>query len=117
MDGLALIMKQLEMMNGRLDKIDEAGSERGRRIWEKLNEQDKTLALLDHRFTGLETAVNGQAITLAEYQKMKQKAEGAGWLGKKLWLAGGVVIAFASYIYSGWTTIATTLKWLIGRVP
>lgn len=117
MDGLALIMKQLEMMNGRLDKIDEAGSERGRRIWEKLNEQDKTLALLDHRFTGLETAVNGQAITLAEYQKMKQKAEGAGWLGKKLWLAGGVVIAAASYLYSGWTTIATTLKWLIGKVP
>lgn len=117
MDGLALIMKQLEMMNGRLDKIDEAGSERGRRIWEKLNEQDKTLALLDHRFTGLETAVNGQAITLAEYQRMKQKAEGAGWLGKKLWLAGGVVLALASYVYSGWTTFATALKWLVGRVP
>ncbi len=29
MDGFGLIMKQLEFLNGRLDKIDEAGSERG----------------------------------------------------------------------------------------
>lgn len=117
MNGLELIMKQLEMMNGRLEKIDEAGSERGRRIWEKLNEQDRTLALLDHRFTDLESAVNGQAETLADYQRMRQKAEGAGWLGRKLWWIGGGVLTIAGGLYSSWTTIASALKWMIGKVP
>jgi hypothetical protein len=117
MDGLALIIKQLDTMNGRLDRIEEAGSERGRRIWEKLSDQDKTLAILEHRFTGLETAVNGQALTLAEYQRMKQKAEGAGWLGRKLWGLGGVLLSVAGGIYYWWSAIAGALKWLVGKVP
>ncbi|MGQ2968896.1 MAG: hypothetical protein ACT6RF_09125 [Allorhizobium sp.] len=117
MDGTQLIMEQLRMMNSRLEKIDEAGSKRGRDLWVKLNEQDKALAVLDHRMSGLEGAVNGQAVTLAEYQKMKQKAEGAGWLGRKLWISGSVILTVAGSIYTGWTTIASALKWLIGKVP
>lgn len=117
MEGLQIILKQLDIMHGRLDKIDEAGSERGRRIWEKLNQQDLALALLDQRFNRLEESVNGQALTLAEYQKLKIKAEGAGWLGRRLWVAGGIVLTMAGGIYSSWTAIATAIKWLIGRAP
>lgn len=116
MDGLHLIITQLDAMNRRLDKIDEAGSERGRRVWEKLNQQDLTLAVLDQKFMRLEESVNGQALTLAEYQTLKIKAEGAGWLGRKLWLVGGFILTIAGGIYTSWNAIFSVLKWLVGKV-
>ncbi|TRL39816.1 hypothetical protein [Rhizobium straminoryzae] len=117
MDGTQIILRQLEMMNRRLDTIDEAGSERGRRIWEKLNAQDTQIALLAHRFASLEESVSGQALTLSQYQDLRKKAEGAGWLGQKLLLLGSFVLGAAGWIYGSWSTIAGAIKWAIGKVP
>ena len=117
MDGLQIIMKQLEMMNGRLDTIAADGSKRGHDLWEKLNEQGRDLAVLTHRFVSLEESVNGQAVTLSEYQDLKKKAEGAGWLGQKLLRFGWVILAAAGWVYASWTSIVSMLKWLIGKVP
>ncbi|MHA7968970.1 hypothetical protein [Rhizobium sp. CAU 1783] len=115
MDGTAIILEQLRNVHERLEKIDQAGSERGRRLWEKLNEQDRELVLLGHRFSKLEESVNGQASTLEQYQDLKKRAEGAGWLGQKLIWIGAFVLSAAGWIYSSWNTIASALKWLAGK--
>ena len=117
MDGTQLIMKQLEMMNGRLDTIAADGSKRGHDLWEKLNQQGRDLAVLTHRFSLLEESVNGQAVTLSEYQDLKKRAEGAGWLGQKLLRFGWVVLGIAGWVYASWASVVALLKWLIGRLP
>ncbi|RKE84607.1 hypothetical protein [Rhizobium sp. AG855] len=116
MDGLGLIMKQLEMMSDRLDTIASEGSRRGRDLHDKLNQQGRDLAVLTHRLGSLEDSVNGQAVTLNEYQDFKKKAEGAGWLGQKLLRFGWVILAVAGWVYGSWTNIVSMLKWLVGRV-
>jgi hypothetical protein len=115
MDATNLILEQLRGIKTDLADIRRDGSERGRDIWKKLNDQDRELALLGHRFGKLEESVTGQASTLQKYQDLHKQAQGAGWLGQRLLRFGIVILGFAGWIYASWATIVGALKWIIGR--
>lgn len=115
MDAGSLILEQLRDLKQDIQQIRDDGSKRGRDIWEKLNGQDVTLALLGDRLGRVEQKISGQELTLQEYQDLKKKAEGAGWLGRRLLWLGSFVLGAAGWIYASWSTITAALKWLLGR--
>ncbi|BCH62987.1 hypothetical protein RvVAT039_02030 [Agrobacterium vitis] len=115
MDTSALILRELAQINRRIDDVSKEGSERGRRTWEKLNEQDVALALINVRVGAVEVSITGHTMTLQQYQELKAKAAGAGWLGQKLLWVGGGVLAAAGWLYSVSETIIGALKWFVGK--
>lgn len=115
MDGNSIILQTLRSIRDDIELIRKDGSERGRAVWEKLNDQEKVIALIDHRLLKIEEAVAGQTLTLGQYQAMKLKAEGAGWLGKKLMWVGSIVLGAAGWIYASWDRIYQLLKMLLIR--
>lgn len=115
MDAASLILEQIRDLKKDLQEIRSDGSKRGRDIWDKLNGQDVTLALLGDRLGRVEDKISGQELTLQEYQDLKKKAEGAGWLGRRLLWFGSVVLGAAGWIYGSWSTITAAMKWLLGR--
>lgn len=115
MDAASLILEQIRDLKGDLQEIRKEGSKRGQDIWRKLSDQDTQLALLGDRLGRVEGKLSGQELTLQEYQDLKKKAEGAGWLGRRLLWLGSFVLGAAGWIYASWSTITAALKWLIGR--
>lgn len=67
----------------------------------KLNTISGTMETLSSRVAALEPGVK-------DYVTMRTKAEGAGFLGKALWLTGGFLIVAAAWLVSN-------LNWMIGR--
>lgn len=106
------IAAQLDRIEHNLRLVQEEGAERGRRIWEEINNQGQTLAVIKHRVDVVEKSVAGQAPTIAEVTAMRHRAEGAGWLGRNLWKLAVTSIGFAGWVYSARETIA---HWLTGR--
>lgn len=68
---------------------------------QKLNTIGSSLDALSGRVAALEPGVK-------DYVTMRTKAEGAGFLGKALWLTGGFLIVAAAWLVSN-------LNWMIGR--
>ncbi len=119
MDQNALILahldaanRQMERINSRLDEISKEGSERGRRIWEKVSAQGEQLVAISHRLGTVEESVAGAKPTLNQVINLRAKAEGAGWLGRKLLLIGTALLGAAGWLYSVRDTI---LHWFTAK--
>lgn len=67
----------------------------------QLNTIGGTIDALSGRVADLEPGVK-------DYLTMRTKAEGAGWLGRSLWLIGAFLIGAAAWLVSN-------LNWMIGR--
>lgn len=100
MDANQLILGQLQAMNARLDAIQAEGSERGRRIWEKVSAQGEQLVSISHRLGTVEESVTAAKPTLNQVINMRAKAEGAGWLGRWLFWIGSALLSAAAWAYA-----------------
>lgn len=67
--------------------------------------RDEMLIRIEHRLEKVETFITGASPTLAEFNALKLKAQGAGILGGWLWAIAGVSIG-----------VAATLSGVIGRI-
>ncbi len=108
----ALILGQLQAMNARLDQMQAEGSERGRRIWEKVSAQGEELVSISHRLGVVEDSVAGAKPTLNQVIDLQAKARGAGLLGRWLLRIGTGVLAAAGWLYSARDAI---WHWFAGK--
>lgn len=115
MDAGALIISQLQSLDARLERIEADGQERGRRLWEEVNAMRGVLIGQEHRMANIEKSVAGAQPTIDDVKAMKQKAAGAGWLGRMLWRIGGWVLAGAVGIYASWENLMAVMKAITGR--
>lgn len=118
--ALALINSALEGVRDDIRDLRVDGSERGRRIYEKFDQQGEALAeqkreleSLQARMTDFEDAMRAAAPALKELSETKLRAEGAGWLGRLLWKLGMALISGAAGIYFYWEKIVATIRWLV----
>ena len=102
------------MLTSRLDTIDRSISEEKRdsaesrrRVYNKLEEQDRKIEAVLTRLTELERVTSSMSPTVAEYIEYKSQVKGAGKLGRFLWFLGG-------YILTGAATAASTWVWAKG---
>jgi len=98
MDAETLML--LKSIQSRLDEVHREGGERGRRMWGEINEQKVTLVSINHRLGMVESAVAGAKPTLEDYKLQRDRVAAAGWLGKKLWWFGTLVIGAVGGIYA-----------------
>ncbi|MBL4787369.1 MAG: hypothetical protein JKY49_18340 [Cohaesibacteraceae bacterium] len=99
------IEQQLGQVQGHLGQLTDlikdqaAQSTRSRRqLYDKIDGMDKTITGLGHRLQTLEQSFVGMQPTLQEFVTFKERARGAGMLGRVLWVSGGVVLASVSWV-------------------
>lgn len=97
------------MLTSRLDTIDRSISEEKRdsaesrrRVYAKLEEQDKKVEAILRRLSDLEQVTSSMSPTVAEYIEYKSQVKGAGKLGKFLWTLGGYILTIAATAASSW---------------
>ncbi|ATN34724.1 hypothetical protein ACO34A_13030 [Rhizobium sp. ACO-34A] len=115
MDANALIIDRLQALDARLAEIERAGAERGRRLWEEVNSLRDMMIRQEHRLDVIESGFASAKPTIDDVKAMKEKAAGAGMLGRALWVFGGWLMAAAVWIYASWEYIVTVVKAIAGR--
>lgn len=100
------------LLTSRLDSIDRSISEEKRdsaesrrRVYEKLEHQDRKIEKILNRLEALEDVTSSMSPTIAEFVTMKTQVVGAGRLGSMLWKAGGYIMTAAVSFASAWAWI------------
>ena len=115
MDANALIIDRLQALDARLAKIESDGAERGRRLWEEVNSLRDMMIRQGHRLDVIENSFASAKPTIDDVKAMKEKAAGAGMLGRALWIFGGWLMAAAVWIYASWESVVAVIKAIGGR--
>lgn len=92
--------KILGKLEGIENEMQDAKAAR-KLLYERLETTDGKVDRLSWRMDALETALNKQAPTIAEFLTYKEQVRGAGRLGKFLWFIGGLLLS-AAVTVSGW---------------
>ena len=80
-EGMRIIAKDLD--SAAISRIAQ---------YEKTEQLILSMALLDSRVKSIEQSVAAAAPTLVEFTAMKHKVQGAGILGRWIWLGAGALI-------------------------
>lgn len=75
--------------------MDEAKVSR-KETYNKIDTINSNVGLIDHRLQTLEEKFNEASPTLKEFIAMKHQVQGAGALGKVLWIIGGALVGGAA---------------------
>lgn len=110
--GVGYIMGKLEGIEGMLARqledaaVDRRDAEDHRSaVYKKLEEQERALAQVDARVQRLESAMLVMGPSISEFNEWRSRARAAGWLGRALWVVGGIVLAAAAWLTAhikGW---------------
>lgn len=90
------------------DKRD--ATESRRRVYDKLEDQSRAMYELTARVATVESSVASMAPSVAEFNSMRTKAAGAGKLGRFLWVTGGIVLSWALWIVTSFSSITAWFK-------
>lgn len=98
-----------EQMKQLIEDSKEARHAR-KNVYIAQEKRDEMLIRIDHRLEKVEAFVLGASPTLAEFNSLKLKAQGAGVMGRVVWIGAGALIAILAGL-SGWIgKIFDTLK-------
>jgi|GEM_PF-3270263 Protein of unknown function (DUF1515). len=112
-NDMSELRREVASVRSEISSVREDGSERGRRQWEQMNRHQELLTKLDGRMEKVENDVATAKPTLTEYSNLKLRAEGAGWLGRKLWILATVTISGAAWVYASWDKVVYWTKALM----
>lgn len=93
-----------------LTRQDEEASRGRSRIYEGIEQIRLTLVTVNHRLDGLEATDRSISPTITEIRQLRERAVGAGTLGRWLWALGATLIGVAGWLAAAWT-------WMTGRPP
>ena len=92
--GLAKVETQLQFIS---KQIEHAESSR-RETYQLIHNVDKKVDGIDYRLGSLETAFADAKPKIAEFMTYTNRVEGAGMLGRALWVFGGVILGAAAWL-------------------
>ncbi|MGV0817106.1 hypothetical protein V6767_13135 [Martelella sp. FLE1502] len=90
--------KSVDRVERRLEASEASASESRRGMHQRQEQHERELLKINHRLENVEKAVSEAAPTLEDYALKKAQVEGAGRLGKLLWVAGGFLLALAVWL-------------------
>lgn len=82
-----------------IEKAIERSDVSRKQLYEKIDGVDTKVTQMEVTLKHVTKELNEMKPTVAEYMAVKHKVAGAGWLGRALWAAGGVVLAAALWVY------------------
>jgi hypothetical protein len=94
---LAVMQEQLRVL---IDDMKEARHARKNNYLAQ-EKRDELLLRIEHRLEKVESFMLGASPTLAEFNALKLKAQGAGAMGRFLWALAGLTIGAVASM-SGW---------------
>lgn len=110
--GVGYITGKLEGIEGMLARqmqdaaVDRRDAKDHRSaVYKKLEEQERSLAQVDARVQRLESTMRIMEPSISEFNEWRSRARAAGWLGRALWVVGGIVLAAAAWLTAhikGW---------------
>lgn len=80
-----------EQMKTLIEDSKEARHAR-KNMYQSQEKRDETLIRIEHRLEKVEAFILGASPTLAEFNSLKLKAQGAGALGRVVWIGAGMLI-------------------------
>lgn len=89
--------------------IAEKASAGRQQIFAAIDAVKDQISHMDKRIYVVETKVTSIVPVTQDFQNLRLKAEGAGWMGKSLWAIGGWLIGAVAALYAGW-------QFLVSRV-
>ncbi|WP_180901931.1 hypothetical protein [Martelella soudanensis] len=92
------VAKGVDRLDHRLEDSEVRASESRRGMHQRQETHERELLRINHRLENVEKAVNDAAPTLEDYALKKAQVEGAGRLGRMLWVAGGFLLAIAVWL-------------------
>jgi len=91
LDAIEQKLSDAEKSRGKMyDKIEATNG--------KIDDTNSKVDKLTWRLDALEATMNKQAPTIAEFLTYKEQVRGAGKLGRILWIVGGILLGWASYV-------------------
>lgn len=97
------------LLTSRLDSIDRSirdekreSAESRRRVYQKLEDQERKFEMVIARLTELERVTSTMAPTIKELVALRMQVDAAGKLGNFLWGAGRHIIAAAVGLVAAW---------------
>lgn len=105
-----LVLQRLDQFASQLESDKVTSDESRRRLHEKIDALEKTIWGLDHRLELMEKAVTSTNPVFTEYMAYKQRAIGAGMVGRWLWWLGGILISAAASAAAMYTWLTSHLK-------
>lgn len=114
---ISLILSKFDEIHRQINEVRRDGAERGRHLHEKIEATNANLSSvkaevvsLTGKVDGMDGSITAMTPTVREFNSMKDKADGAGKLGRALWWLGGVLIGAAFWLSSSWANFATWFR-------
>lgn len=82
-----------------IEKAIERSDVSRKQLYDKIDGMDTKVTELSMTVNQVTKELNELKPTVAEYAAVKNKVAGAGWLGKVLWAAGGVLLTAALWLW------------------
>lgn len=103
--SVAVIQEQLKTITE--DMREARGARKAQ--YEQNERQNATLVKIDHRLEKVEQWMTSSDPTIQDVRRMKLQAEGAGKLGRILWVLAGASIGAAATLAAYWN------RWISGN--
>jgi hypothetical protein len=111
------IQRTLGQLEGTLESLvasfGEMSAESARargKMYDAIAVVKETVTKMDGRLSELEKQVSLITPETKEFTRWRMQAQGAGKLGKALWITGGAILSMAAGAVAAW-------QWLIGKTP
>lgn len=91
--GLARVEEILKAVQNGMERAEGSRKE----LHSSVNGIERNLVSVDHRLTLLEKQFSDVTPTINEFVVIKNRVQGAGSLGKYLWLFGGVLLSVSAW--------------------
>lgn len=85
-----------------------------RRVYEKIEELRSSHTELRSKVDGMAARLEDMEPHVKEFADMQQKVRAGGWIGRRLWILGGFLLAGAAWIV---TTFREQIAVLLHRGP
>ena len=82
-----------------IEKAIERSDASRKQLYDKIDGVDTKVTQMEMSIQHVTKELNEMKPTVAEYMSVKHKVAGAGWLGKMLWAAGGIILTAALWLY------------------
>lgn len=114
-ESVGALKEGIKSLTSYLQQVDNRGLERGAKIYASLEEIKLQLNDYKTRTASLEQRIAEIEPFVRDYNDRLLQVRTAGRLGRLLWMAGGVLLAFAAWLVSSAESIGNVVMRMIGR--
>lgn len=115
MAGSDNLQRAIGQLEGLVESLTKAVKDQGAdssharsKMYDAMDQIKTTIQTIDHRLDNLERRVAEITPETEEFTQWRYRAQGAGLLGRGLWVLGGMLLSAAAGVVASW-------QWFFGK--